>query len=60
MKNAFSGAIKADDDYFPTADGVKGEDSSLTYRFQRWEMTIPSIFRRGKQGVFVNTVKYAG
>ncbi|EDZ9093563.1 SPI-1 type III secretion system protein SpaN [Salmonella enterica] len=21
---------------FPTADGVKGEDSSLTYRFQRW------------------------
>ncbi|SUH13859.1 antigen presentation protein SpaN [Salmonella enterica subsp. enterica] len=37
---------------FPTADGVKGEDSSLTYRFQRWEMTIPSIFRRGKQGSF--------
>lgn len=21
---------------FPTADGVKEEDSSLTYRFQRW------------------------
>ncbi|MEA0983700.1 type III secretion system needle length determinant, SpaN/EivJ family, partial [Salmonella enterica] len=21
---------------FPTADAVKGEDSSLTYRFQRW------------------------
>ncbi len=27
MKNAFSGANRADDDYFPTADGVKGEDS---------------------------------